>query len=88
MMALSWAKYCWPNEDWTHDSLLALHTTNKVLCGRHFASSQFYDDKRQKLSKFAVPDSTELDEVLAEKENILKQNIEQSASQLIPKIPF
>ncbi|XP_045506280.1 uncharacterized protein LOC123702547 [Colias croceus] len=73
-----WAKYCWPNEDWTSiESLHSLYNQNKVLCGRHFNSIQFMDDKRQKLSKFAVPESIIVEEVLNERENIFNQNVNQ-----------
>lgn len=62
-----WATYCWPNQDWASvESLLSLYSSNKVLCGRHFSTSQFYDNKRQKLSIFAIPD-------LHDKENLLYQ---------------
>ncbi|KAL4719071.1 hypothetical protein ACJJTC_004439 [Scirpophaga incertulas] len=72
--ALAWATYCWPNEAWTYASLLSLHTTYKVLCGRHFSLSQFYDNKRLKLSKFAVPDSSEVEQLLKERDNVFEQN--------------
>lgn len=72
--ARAWAKYCWPNQDWTSVELLySLHTSNKVLCGRHFNEKQFYDDRRQKLSKFAVPDSTVIETLLNERENVFNQ---------------
>lgn len=68
--ARAWAKYCWPSEDWSHAALLSLHNKTKVLCGRHFSHSQFFDNKRQKLSKFAVPDSPEVEDLLNTRENI------------------
>jgi hypothetical protein len=72
--ARAWAKYCWPNQDWTsEESLLSVYNSNKVLCGRHFSSTQFYDDHRQKLSKFAVPDSDTVVALLGEKENVFQQ---------------
>ncbi|CAB3234643.1 unnamed protein product [Arctia plantaginis] len=70
--AHAWAKYCWPNNDWSsRESLYSLHKTNKVLCGRHFHSSQFYDSTRKKLSKFAVPELTDL---LNDETNVFNQN--------------
>ncbi|XP_068631872.1 probable isoaspartyl peptidase/L-asparaginase GA20639 isoform X2 [Battus philenor] len=58
--AQRWAKYCWPAHDWTSfESLKSLHVSHKVLCGRHFTTSQFYDSNRLKLSIFAVPDIIE-----------------------------
>lgn len=55
------------------EALKSLHTSHKVLCGRHFNSTQFYDNNRQKLSIFAIPDSTEVKELLNERENIFDQ---------------
>lgn len=54
--ATVWAKFCFPDKDWTNDdSLKLLHSQQKMLCSKHFDDSSFTSSDRKRLNKFAMP---------------------------------
>ncbi|VVD02948.1 unnamed protein product [Leptidea sinapis] len=51
-----WAKYVFPNEDWTSEKKLKrLYTRHIMICGKHFEDSSFTFNKKLKLHKFSYP---------------------------------
>ncbi|CAH0731380.1 unnamed protein product, partial [Brenthis ino] len=75
-LAKVWAKYCFPNEDWTSDqSLYKLYNQNKFLCGKHFNDSSFTSSERIRLHKFAIP--TDAQDILAQ----MRLEVQASTSQ-------
>lgn len=51
-----WAKFCFPDEDWTSDeSVKTLYKQHRMLCGKHFDDSSFTSSDRKRLNKFAIP---------------------------------
>lgn len=60
-----WAKFCYPNDDWTTDeSLVKLYKQHIMLCGNHFDDSSFTSSAKTRLNKFAIP--TEAQNILAQ----------------------
>lgn len=60
-----WAKFCFPNDDWSSDeSLVKLYKQHKMLCGNHFEDSSFTSSVKTRLNKFAIP--TEAQNILAQ----------------------
>ncbi|KAH9634942.1 hypothetical protein HF086_004342 [Spodoptera exigua] len=60
-----WAKFCYPNDNWTsNESLQKLYAQHKMLCGKHFDNSSFTSIDRKRLNKVAIP--TEAQTILAQ----------------------
>ncbi|CAH4034461.1 unnamed protein product [Pieris brassicae] len=56
LKAKVWAKFCFPDGDWTSDeSLEKLNAQHRMLCGHHFDDSSFTSSDRKRLNKFAIP---------------------------------
>ncbi|CAF4867728.1 unnamed protein product [Pieris macdunnoughi] len=56
LKAKVWAKFCFPDGDWTsNESLEMLYAQHRMLCGNHFDDSSFTSSNRKRLNKFAIP---------------------------------
>ncbi|KAJ8736604.1 hypothetical protein PYW08_007260 [Mythimna loreyi] len=55
----AWAKYCYPDEDWSSEaSLQNLHFQHKMLCSKHFDRSCYTTGSKKRLNIFAIPSDT------------------------------
>ncbi|XP_012546385.1 glutathione S-transferase delta 3 isoform X17 [Bombyx mori] len=72
LRAKVWAKFCFPDGDWTsNESLENLNAQHRMLCGNHFDDSSFTSSNRKRLNKFAIP---------SEAQSILSQLREEQCS--------
>ncbi|XP_047512347.1 N-acetylneuraminate lyase-like isoform X2 [Pieris napi] len=60
LKAKVWAKFCFPDGDWTsNESLEKLYAQHRMLCGNHFDDSSFTSSDRKRLNKFAIPSAAQ-----------------------------
>ncbi|CAH2088902.1 unnamed protein product [Euphydryas editha] len=82
-----WAKYCFPNDNWTSDeSLEKLYKQHKMLCGNHFDDSSFTSSDRKRLNKFAIP--SEAQAILAQLRDEQHNPPQQSVLSQLPKFNY